>query len=94
MNGFECLQTIKTRLNMLPVYGNYKADLTMERLCPHCKKEDDTTEHLINCEKLGTTILQEEDLECTDNNHTWKMINERIKFNLQHRSGKLNNNKR
>ena len=27
MDGFECLQTIKTRLNMLPVYANYRADV-------------------------------------------------------------------
>ena len=26
LDGEECLFTLKTRLNMLPIYGNYKGD--------------------------------------------------------------------
>ena len=47
--GTESLKTMKTRLNMQPVYGNFKCDITKERLCQHCGEEDDTTEHLVSC---------------------------------------------
>ena len=48
-DGFQAMQTLKTRLNMQPIYANYKADIKMERMCPYCKAEEDTTEHLIEC---------------------------------------------
>lgn len=86
LSGFACLETMKTRLNMLPVYGNFKADLTLERLCPYCKAEDDTTEHIIECTELGRTSLTVDDLQNTNNQQTWTMINERVKFNLEHRA--------
>jgi hypothetical protein len=85
MNGDEALQTLKTRLNMLPVYSNYKGDVSMERLCVHCKENEDNTEHLIECQALGETFLKKEDLKNTDNSNLWKLINERTKFNLQNR---------
>ena len=85
MSGFACLETMKTRLNMVKVYGNYKSDLSLERLCPYCKEEDDTTEHMIQCEALGKTTITADDLKNTHNKQTWIMINERLKFNLQHR---------
>ena len=28
-------------LNMQKVYQNYKADVTMEKMCPHCEEEED-----------------------------------------------------
>ena len=49
MKGAEAIKTLKTRLNMIPIYGNYKGDVTVKRTCLHCKMEDDTTEHLISC---------------------------------------------
>ena len=85
LEGKECVRTLKTRMNMIPIYGNYKGDLSKERLCPYCKKADDTTEHLIECNRLGSTIHQKEDLLNTNNAEGWIMINERIQFNLQNR---------
>ena len=46
MNGQDALKTLHIRLNMLLIYGNYKADLTKQRLCPYCENEEDTAEHL------------------------------------------------
>ena len=84
-DGFQAMQTLKTRLNMQPIYANYKADIKMERMCPYCTAEEDTTEHLIECNGLGTTILDKEDLKNTDNQQLWKMINERVNFNINNR---------
>ena len=85
MDGFECLQTIKTRLNMLPVYANYRADVSMQSTCEHCGKVEDNTEHLVECEVLGETIITKENLKDTSNAHTWRLINERVRFNLDNR---------
>jgi hypothetical protein len=47
--GTIAIQTLKIRLNMLHwVYGNFKGDLELPRLCPHCHLADDTTEHLLH----------------------------------------------
>ena len=86
MGGFACLATMKTRLNMDRIYGNYKGDLTLDRLCPYCREVDDTTEHMIECPALGETKLCAEDLKNDSNKETWKQLNEKIKFNLEHRS--------
>ena len=85
MEGFECLQTIKRRLNMLPVYANYRADVSMQSTCEHCGKVEDNTEHLVECEVLGETIITKENLKDTSNAHTWRLINERVRFNLDNR---------
>lgn len=90
LDGEESLLTLKTRLNMLPIYGNYKGDLTMERRCPYCKKVDDTTEHLVECTELGRTTLTQEDLKSTNNSQKWRILNERIRFNLKHREEDAN----
>ena len=49
LSGTQALKTLKTRLNMQPIYGNYKGDITKQRLCQYCNEEDDTTEHLLSC---------------------------------------------
>ena len=41
---------IKIRLHMQQVSGNYKRDNT-DTKCPLCKKSEDTTEHVLECEK-------------------------------------------
>ena len=82
MSGSEAVQAIKTRLNMLPVYGNYKHDLTLRRLCVLCDKEDDTTEHLLECEVMGVNNISAEHLKNDDNVQLWQQINEVTKFNL------------
>ena len=80
---------LKTGLNMLPVFANYKGDVTMDRTCVHCKMADDNTEHLVECRQLGETILKREDI-CDDGNpELWKLINERIQYNLNTRKEKL-----
>ena len=85
MDGYQVIQTIKTRLNMLPIYANYKADIKMDKMCTHCNQAEDTTEHLVECNALGPTILTKDDLGETENAQLWKMINERIHFNMNNR---------
>ena len=82
MDGVECLHTVKTRL---PIYGNYKGDTALDTICEHCKKEEDCTEHLLECEALGKSILTRENLKNADNNELWKLINERTRYNLKWR---------
>ena len=82
--GTESLKTMKTRLNMQPVYGNFKCDITKERLCQHCGEEDDTTEHLVSCKIFGSR-LDPEMLKNEENCELWKQINQLIDFNLNHR---------
>ena len=84
LSGTEVLKTLKTRLNMQPIYGNFKCDITKERLCQHCNEKDDTTEHLISC-KIFTTGLDPEMLKNEENYEMWKQINELIEFNLDNR---------
>ena len=88
MDGTECLHTMKTRLNMLPIYANFKGDVTMDSACAHCKTGEDKTEHLVECEAIGETILTKEDLKNSDNVELWRLINERTRFNLNHRPNK------
>ena len=38
MNGHESLRVLKTRLNMQPVYKNFKADVKLEKQCPFSQK--------------------------------------------------------
>ena len=85
MNGSESLHTLKTRLNMLPVSSNFKSDVNMDSWCSHCKRAEDTTEHLVECPALGETFLRKEDLKSSDNTKLWKVINERTKYNLENR---------
>ena len=92
MDGYETIQTVKTRLNMLTVYGNYKADVTLQQKCPYCNIEEDTTEHTIECRELGQSIVGREDLKNTDNIQLWKLINERTKFNMDNRSSRKGKN--
>ena len=85
MNGIESLHTLKTRLNMLPVFSNFKGDITKESVCTHCKKEEDNTEHLVECTALGETFLKKDDLRNSNNIELWKLINERTRYNLENR---------
>ena len=85
MGGFESIQTLKTRLNMLPVYANYKGDLSMESTCMLCQKAEDNTEHLLECSALGETVLSRKDLQDDGNAQLWRLINEKTKYNLENR---------
>ena len=35
-------------------------------MCPYCSMEKDGTEHLVECDKLGETLLKGEDIRNTD----------------------------
>ena len=87
MDGHASLQVLKTRLNMLHIYKNYKADLTLSKMCPYCWKEEDETEHLVECRELGRTMLVGKDIRNVENGQLWRQLNERITFNLQNRKG-------
>ena len=58
--GTSAIQTLKTRLNMHRVYGNFKGGYEIPRLCPHCLLEEDTTEHLLLCPYFGQANLSTE----------------------------------
>ena len=56
--------------------------------CVHCKMEEDNTEHLVECRQLGETILKKEDIADDGNPELWKLMTERIKYNLNTRGNK------
>ena len=85
--GNDALDALKTRLNMREIYGNYKGDFTLPRLCPYCEQEEDTTEHLIECSVFGVTQLNETDLTNDENIKLWKLINEKVAVNMKWRDG-------
>ena len=85
MKGTSAIKTLKTRLNMIPIYGNVKGDVTIKRTCWHCRVEDDTTEHLISCKIFQSNILKPEHLSNDENVEVWRMINEYIDCNLRNR---------
>ena len=85
MNGHESLRVLKTRLNMQPVYKNFKADVKLEKQCPYCVQSEDNTEHLVECKAVGRTLLTREDLKNTEDIQMWRQINERITFNIDNR---------
>ena len=85
MGGHDSLQVLKTRPNMQPVFRNYKGDITMTRHCPYCMLHEDDTEHLVECDKLGNTMLRGDNMKNTDNTELWRQLNERVKFNINNR---------
>ena len=84
LTGSEALKALKTRLNMQPVYGNYKGDISKPRLCQFCMEEDDTTEHLLSCKVLETSLCADH-LSNEEDAELWIQINELVDFNLDHR---------
>ena len=53
---------IKIRLHMWQVNCNYIRDNT-DTKCPLCKKSEDTTEHVLECEKAKKFTLSKENSE-------------------------------
>ena len=84
--GNQTIETMKTRMNMLPVYGNYKNEVKLSVMCPYCSCQEDTTEHLLQCEAWGSSNFQDEDLCNEENVSMWTQINERIHLNFKWRS--------
>ena len=86
MDGFSAIKTLKIRLNMLPVYGNFKGDLTLPRTCKWCDiEEDDTTEHFLTCAKMGVCNITPEHLRNEDDVELWNLINKTVDENLAQR---------
>ena len=55
---------LKIRLNMIEVKCNYKNKFKSNLICEMCKKEEDTTEHLLRCEAHPLNgMLNEKDIE-------------------------------
>ena len=69
---------MKTRLNMPPIYGNYKHDLSIPRPCPLCKL-------MILCSEFENDNITPEDLTSQENIERWNQINEVIKHNVEKR---------
>ena len=84
MDGFSAMQVIKTRLNMLPVYGNFKGDLTLPRLCVWCNEEDDTTEHFLTS-SMGVCNISPGHMQNDDNIELWREINKIVEENITKR---------
>ncbi len=87
MNGYDTIQAIKIRLNMIEIYGNFKHNLTLPRLCPYCNEVDDTTEHLVTCRVLGVGNVSPHDFINEDNCGLWTRVLEVVRFNLNNRGG-------
>lgn len=85
MNGHDSLKVLKTRLNMQPVYKNFKANVKLEKQCPYCVQSEDSTEHLVECKAVGRSMLTSEDLKDTEDIQMWRQITERITFNIENR---------
>ena len=87
LEGEEATKGIKIRLNMVNIYGNYKGDKKKRRYCYHCKEEEDITEHLIECRKVGGGIeIRREELKDGDNVKKWKEIIKKVEWNMMNRN--------
>ena len=75
LSGDEVVEILKVRLNMVNIHVNYKNDLTKKRLCPHCRQQKDTTEHLVMCLSFEyKREWTEEDVKQTDANCWTELI--------------------
>ena len=68
-SGNAIQQIIRIRLNMasqrMNSIVNYKAKYNNGFMCPLCKKEEDTTEHVLTCEEMPEHKYTENDLNDT-----------------------------
>ena len=70
---------IKIRLHMWQVNCNYKRDNT-DTKCPLCQKSEDTTEHVLECEKAKKFTLSKE-----NSKEEWEEITEIYRKNKKKR---------
>ena len=89
MGGYETIDILKIRLNMLKIYGNYKHELSLPRLCYYCNEEDDTTEHLVSCKVMGIENLDSEHLHNENDCGLWTQVLEIVRFNMGNRKGNV-----
>ena len=85
--GKDVVQALFTKLNMQPVYANYKGDMLLPMMCPICNKYEDDTEHLLICEGDEKECFDEfRDLLLEDENiEVWKKIDRIITNNMERR---------
>ena len=85
----EIRTVLMTRLHMLKVKCNYKKSDAM--LCQFCGKENETTEHLFDCSRIGylKTDLRMEELKLDEDNsadarNVFKFISRVEKIMIEH----------
>ena len=73
-----------TKLNMQPIYSNFKGDLTKRIMCPLCDVVEDTTEHLVQCTEVTTknnidliNIREDQNIE------KWRKVLDAIEMNFE-----------
>ena len=71
---------------MTEIYGNYKGNLTLERLCPLCQSEEDTTEHLLTCKEVYHNEMNATHLLNDNDPELWRQIIELVSFNMEKRN--------
>ena len=73
-SGNEIQHIIRIRLNMASQRMNYKAKYNNDFMCSFCKKEEDTTEHILTCEEMPEHKYTENDLYDTGDAAKWAKI--------------------
>ena len=58
----DAITILKTRLNMLDIKANFRGKYRDET-CDLCETEEDSTEHLFNCEKLKSLLNKDTSLD-------------------------------
>ena len=86
MDSRTVIEILKIRLNMTEIYGNYKGNLTLERLCPLCQSEEDTTEHLLTCKEVYQNEMNATHLLNDNDPELWRQIIELVSFNMEKRN--------
>ena len=82
LDGEDSKFILKTRLNMLEIYGNYKGNKNLNQKCLHCNSNDDDTEHLACCRMLGLNNKRD-DLYDVENIVKWKILIRDMQLNLK-----------
>ena len=82
LDGEDSKFILKTRLNMIEIYGNYKGNKNLNQKCLHCNSNDDDTEHLACCRMLGLNNKRD-DLYDVENIVKWKILIRDMQLNLK-----------
>ncbi len=84
--GKQVIQALITKLNMQPVYGNFKGDMLMPIMCPLCLNVEDSTEHLLACAEGDVITASPKNLLEEDKNiEQWRFVNRVIENNFERR---------
>ena len=91
-SGNAIQQVIRIRLNMMSQRMNYKAKYNNGFMCLFCKKEEDTTEHVLTCEEMPEHKYTENDPYDTGDAAKWAKIiqlfqtNEKLRWDQESHS--------